>query len=454
MNTSKNDTLDLPLSAPNYLTKLFDGQNSLVVVPRWLQIVAFICLCVYVYTWYLFNDFAGPFSAILVLSGTYLFWKKNHNTAIWKDPIILLLLAAITVQVASWLLTSVSHPDLVDSGPKIHRMGIWFKMIPIAIILGGRTDRVLVCWLLAVAALLSASILNGSWDIWRAGLAGTMRVDFGINNAQHTALLGGTILLSLLATFTVNSKLSWSKRCCLYALLTCALCFCLILVILTQTRAVWASLVISIPVLLIAMSIISKQSWRSQAIKSLVGLVLIAAFFVTFQDIFTQRANTLAKHFQSTETISEILLKDRSFFLRFATWQESIEWIKQKPVFGWGGAIEKHIVASTEKNLEYKIGFRHLHNSYLETLANYGIVGLTTLLLLCFYLGFIAHKCWRSGVMPAPVYLFLLSFLPFWLIANAAESFFYYSSGEYLLAIIGGVILSYYWKQTPEIHTS
>ena len=52
--------------------------------------------------------------------------------------------------------------------------------------------------------------------------------------------------------------------------------------------------------------------------------------------------------------------------------------------------------------------------------------------------------------MPTPVYVFLIGFLPFWLIINMTESYFYYSTGEYIIAIVGGIILSYYWRLITE----
>jgi len=131
--------------------RLFDGQNYLTVSPSWLQNIAFFCLCVYVYAWYLFNDFSGIFNSLLILIGIYLYCKKSHASPTWKDPMVLFFSGAILTQLTSWYLASQSHPDLASSSPKLHQMGVWFKMIPIAIILGGRTDRVLLCWFLALA---------------------------------------------------------------------------------------------------------------------------------------------------------------------------------------------------------------------------------------------------------------------------------------------------------------
>jgi len=422
--------------------KLFDGQNHLITSPIWLQNTALACLCVYVYAWYLFNDFSGIFNNLLVLIGIYLYCRKNHTISILRDPVILLFAGVILTQLISWYLATQSHPDLASSSPKVHQMGVWFKMIPIAIILGGRTDRVLLCWFLALAALLSASFVSGGGiSEWLSGLSGK-RIDLGINNAQHTAMLGGVLFLSIISATATNLDLSLSKRCLFYIFLIILLCIAFILIIITQTRGIWFGLVVSVPLLVLSTLLINKKG-----LSIIIGGILIAAIALTsFQDIFKHRVGTLIPSLSSVETITHTLKNDISSNLRLMAWKESIKWINQKPIIGWGGHVENHIVAATEERLGQSIPFGHLHNSYFATLANYGAAGLIILIFLCSYLAYCAHKSWRAKIMPTPIYLFLLSFWPFWIIINIFESFFYYSTGEYILAIVGGITLSYYWK--------
>ncbi len=453
MNRCKKDALEFTPISFIFASGPFDGQNYLAASPKWLQNLAFFCLCVYAYSWYLFNDFADIFSILLVLIGTYLYWKKRHPAPVWKDPIIQVLIAAIFVQLLSWYIASQSHPNLSDSSPKVHRMGIWFKMIPIAIIVAARTDRVILCWLLALAALLSASFIHsGGFSEWQSGLAGN-RIDFGINNAQHTSMLGGILALSALAAFTINFKLSFTKRCWLYMLLLFALLSTSAIVIFSQTRAVWLGLMVAIPILMFFMLLTNKQRLSSMIPKILIGACIVIVALASFQGIFKGRAASLINALNSSDNVIQMILKDRSFELRLSTWKEGIEWIEKRPLFGWGGDIEKHIVTAAAEKTKEPITFNHLHNSYIETLANYGIFGFSILLLLCGYLSYCAYKSWKFNVMPTPIYLFLTGLLPFWVIINLTESYFYYSSGEYVLAIVGGVILSYYWKHMIQVYS-
>jgi len=337
---------------------------------------------------------------------------------------------------------------MADSSPKVHRMGIWFKMIPIAIILGGRTDRILLCGLLAIAALFSAPFITGEGTSEiQAGLSGK-RIDFGINNAQHPAMISGVLFLSLLAALITNINSSLLKRFWLYGMLILTLFMVATIVISTQTRGVWLGLLVAIPSILLTTLLIRKQTLKDIIRKASIGILFIVIFLFTFQDVIQKRVVSITQSFEtnSDQTIGQRLMKDRSFYLRASTWEDGLEWISKKPLLGWGGNIEKHIVADTSERLEKVIPFRHLHNSYLDTLANYGISGLAILLLLCIYLVFCAHKSWRSNTMPTPIYLFLIGFFPFWLVVNIFESYFFYSSGEYIIAIVGAIILSYYWK--------
>lgn len=455
MSTNNTNTTNFIPMTYNALRRTFDGHNSFVNCYAWPQNIAFFCLCVYVYAWYLFNDFAGSFSIILILIGIYWYWKRDYDAFSLRNPIILLFLAAVIVQLVSWYLATQSHPHMADSSPKVHRMGIWFKMIPIAIILGGRTDRVLLCGLLAIAALFSAPfITGGGMSEIQAGFSGK-RIDLGINNAQHAAMISGVLLLSLLAALVTHISLPLSKRFWLYSMLIFALFIVAAIVIFTQTRGVWLGLAAALPILLIHVIVCGKGNLRRATNKIFAGLFLLAIILIPFQGVFEKRIGSVDRSFGSLSSPYKALMKTGSMRLRTESWIESWQWIQKRPLLGWGGNIEKHIISSskmTDSNGN-SIQFGHLHNSYMEILANYGIAGLILLIMLCSYLMRCAYKSWRSKVMPTPIYLFLISFLPFWLIVNMFESYFFYSSGEYIVAIVGGIILSYYWrtitKKTP-----
>jgi len=84
--------------------------------------------------------------------------------------------------------------------------------------------------------------------------------------------------------------------------------------------------------------------------------------------------------------------------------------------------------------------FGHLHNSYLETLVNNGILGITLLFALHAWLGITVIKaCRKRGVGDVRVFLVVAGVL--WLTANFFESFMFYRSGVMVFGVVSASLL-------------
>ncbi|MFC3153102.1 O-antigen ligase family protein [Litoribrevibacter euphylliae] len=369
-----------------------------------------------------------------------------------KSPIFYFILAVIGIQLLSWGLSHLDHPQWAEDSPKVGRMLAWFMFVPVAFFLQGDTKKILFIGILAMASVFISPWVTGDGmqEIMR-GINGR-RVDFGVHNAQHIAMLFGvSLILGFYCLFIghqrKNHKLIW------FVLGTLVVVISALGVVVTQTRAVWLGLVAVLLSITLGYLIVSLRS-RKLNRAGLVGLlaiftILIGLFSSNFGDTLSNRVKSEFSNVKTVLSGSSDYKANSSTGIRLTTWTESLEWIAERPFAGWGGngreLVVKHSDRLTERNKER---FRHLHNSYLDTLVNYGVLGLMCLFGLFVYWGYLVKRTYTRQALSAPTLVMLSMLLIFWLVINCFESYMYYSSGSYILALIGGTILSVYWKTT------
>lgn len=388
---------------------------------------------------------AGKAMAVIGLLLLLRYWRK-----LIKSPVVWLLLAAILSQLLSWGGSQISHPEWAEGSAKIGRMAVWFLIIPVAFFLQGDSRKIGLVLLLALASLFAAPWMtgNGISEITQ-GLNGS-RIDFGLNNAQHTAMLFGVVFIGLgyLALRQLyKDKIGWVQFILFSGLMVVAA----VGVVITQTRAVWLALVAVMMVMIVWYVWVLVVKERRYVKAGLISGVICLLAFGAYQSPLTQ---TVEKRLGAELSNIEKILQGRDDYkahsstgVRFTTWTESLDWISQKPIIGWGGNGRDLVVKHSDRLSDrYKQQFRHLHNSYLDTLVNYGILGLACLLGLFVFLGKGIQTAYRNGTIEYGTLVVSSLLLVFWAVVNCFESYMYYSSGSYVLALIGGSLLSLYWK--------
>ena len=132
--------------------------------------------------------------------------------------------------------------------------------------------------------------------------------------------------------------------------------------------------------------------------------------------------------------------------IRLHTWQEAARWIAERPFVGWGGNGRSLIFDhSTHLPEQIKQRFGHLHNSYMDLLVNFGLLGLALLAALVYWLVSRSLRYHRAGLLPGGSLVFCLSFTAFFGVINLFESYLFYDSGHLVLAIVGGGLLTQLW---------
>ncbi len=397
-----------------------------------------------------FGDRAGK---VMVVVGCILLLKRGKD--VLTSPPVLLAFIAVALQLLTWLAMQWQYPDWAESSPKVERLAAWFAFVPVAVLLAGERWKILLMLSLAAFSLLiSPWITGGGWNEIFRGLDG-QRVDFGVRNAQHTAMLFGVMLIvfaGLLLGRLFDASISWGKVT-LFAVLAL---LCATVVVITQTRAVWLALATVLFVLVlfgIAYSIKQRVLGKKFVITSLAFVgIAVGAMNSKVAETLTNRIDHEWSNIQLALSGSDQYQSNTSTGIRLDTWYESLEWIAERPLLGWGGngrdLVVKHTDRLTEENKKI---FRHLHNSYLDTLVNFGMLGLACMLLLFCYLAFIAWSLFRVGELSFNLLMISGALLVFTLVVNCFESYMFFSSGMYVLTMVGGALLSLYWKSKKAI---
>lgn len=447
--TEKLSWLGLPQWQPNRLMQ-----------PRpWLQATGIGALFVFGFFGISLDSIPEKAATLANLCGLAMlaiYGKPVDGVSLRRSPIMWLAVAAIGVALVSWMASWISHPQWAESSFKVHRLTAWFAMIPVAVILGGQARNAHILWTVALAGLLiSPWISGGGLHEWQQGFTGE-RIDFGLHNAQHTAMLFGTAALGLLAFAPAILR----KRQCAWPLRLgwlLALAVSVTAVILTQTRGVWAGFLVALLVLIVASGITLNKHVKRHRSYIAVGITATVASailsgYLSLGDIISQRLEA------EQETLTLVQQGDlesvpyTSMGIRLHTWVEAGHWIAQHPLVGWGGNGRSLIFEHSEAlPQEIKQSFGHLHNSYLDLLVGFGLLGLLLLAAMVYWLTSRSIRYYRSGLLSGRDLTFALSFTVFFGIINCFESYLFFDSGKLALAIVGGGLLTQLWAAKRQL---
>ncbi|WP_404297352.1 O-antigen ligase family protein [Halomonas sp.] len=410
-------------------------------------LVAYAALCL---LWPAVGEPAGTLMAILGLVAVLSWGKGLRGSApVW------LLLMAVLVQLISWTGGYLHHPEWISDIPQLDRLGKQFMFIGVAWWLGGNTR--LTRWVWGLAALGVVVVMLPpftDWAVWQRGLSG-QRVGLSIRNAQHDAMLLGTVLIGLVA---MSPRLLGAGpwRPLRWVGWWLGLAVCLAGVLVTQTRAAWLGLLVALCVAGLCWGVYERAVGHPRAARrmfSLLGGLVLLVVLVGgyFHEALERRLG------QESQVIAQILagemaqVPDTSIGIRIHSWRAAGEWIAERPVAGWGGQARGLVMQHTEwLSPVYEERFGHLHNSFLELWVAYGILGVGAILALTAWVGIGTWKAWRARVIPGDMALFAVAFFVFWLLVNQFESFMAFGSGVYVFNMVVGGLVTHIWRWQVE----
>mgnify|MGYP006427781551 CR=1 FL=1 len=365
-----------------------------------------------------------------------------------RVPTILLFLT-IPIQISSWYFAPEIAGIENENYPRLDRLGRWFIFLFVGYWLIGQRNFSPILWLCFIIGLILSPFLTGKGFDEIISVIGGNRVDFGLRNAQHTGMFFGVAIVGLYS-FMLSKLTKPSPQKLTLILLLLLLSACTLGLIASQTRGAWLSVGVGVIISSVLTLVLALREKRSNNSKNKYTIfitisILIVSIFLLFcfapKERFMKESTSIGKFIDG-----EIRdMKNDNVGIRVKSWASALPWISERPIIGWGRmgspAVIKH---SGYLPSVLKPGLGHLHNSYLDITVQYGILGLLIFFALIIWLLVFSWKSYKMKKMPTEVFVFIASFLGYWVAINTTESYMLYSSGRFVLNLVVGGALAFH----------
>ena len=350
-----------------------------------------------------------------------------------------MLLLALIAQTLSWLSAKFYIPDLATPLPVLKSLSYLFFFFCIAFWLKDNQKKInLVLFTFTIGVIFTFVYHSSILSEIQRGLHG-IRIDFHYRNAQYGSLITGVCFIFYVIYTLLHKHLlsPIEKTFCISMIVLFGL-FSIIL----QSRQSW----LAITMALMAFFILSLLDKKKYPVKNFMlgATVFILLLLFLYQVPFIRQR--LLVGFVHTDDLHAILtfhwqeVKDFSIGVRLKSWVEAGRWIQAHPIFGTGFGSQTYVITTSHTLPDYITReFRHLHNSNIETLVSWGILGFFTLYTSWIY---ILKKIVSSDSSSFYTKALCVSFFIYWIIINNFESFFYYRAGQWVFSVFVGVLYS------------
>jgi len=420
--------------------------ENIVVGKRFAHVMV-ACILGFVLFKRLYRD-PGDLFFIIAFIGTVASIFYNFEK-IKKDPIFIAFFISLAIPTLSWINSILAIPELAMPTPSPFFFYNLFIFWFIAYWTRGNTN--IICGVLIAYCISTLGIfISNSNDFLAeisAGIHGS-RIDFNVVNAQHTSLFAGFGLIAsiflLLVKTDANKQLKIIKALVSVGLFS----FFLLITIITQSRQVWLSLLLCFLMAPLTLRLLphSRISTRTMAISYAMLALLLVALSTT--DIVSQRIEAETNSLKNIATLDLDSIPDSgSIGLRINFWLEAWEWFKERPLLGSGENARALVILESEHFSQHiKSNFNHLHNSHVESLVSFGLVGTVFLYFLIFLPTAKILKSPRQ-VTGNTWKIFATTVTIFWITVNGFESFFFNWNGIYVFSVFFGIIYSFQFKE-------
>ncbi|WP_246855586.1 O-antigen ligase family protein [Vibrio crassostreae] len=406
-----------------------------------------------------------------------------HKVNILKCRVVQIFFLSIFLQIISWYKLHLLDPTYPNE-LSLTWLGYLFIFFTVALWLKGNQKKINATMLAFVFGTILTCLLH-SKNIHNDYLAiiNGWRVDYNFMNANHSAVLLATSLV--IVTYMTSKLASNIKYMGLLFLLSAIIVF---LLMGTQSRSAYVALVIPFTILIYYSG---KNSKKNLAFTISIVLLAIGSFIYSSMprvsseaEVFQKKyehnvevnneklrpitANPklslaqksaeldqepeLVEHFSLRENIVKKLdhVSDNIPYTpvgyRFHFWIDTVKQSLYNPIFGLGNNANKYILEhSDHKKIYKKEKFKHLHNSYMEIVASYGLLGIVLVGYLYFYVFKVGMK--DGGRETLVLAICLYSLLG---VINLFESYIFVKSGVLIHTLTLGILYSYKFKGDVE----
>ena len=353
-----------------------------------------------------------------------------HRNKVFKDPVILILILAIAIQILSWLNSIFYYPGFASGAPKIDRLAKLFSFFLLAYWLKGSSKNVYILWGCLILGFFFGSIIHTP-DFFMEitnGYAGR-RVDFGIKNSQFTSMFSGIAFLITLFFMRqlYKSKLflhsSNTLKVLSLSLLITVSFITVFLLITSQSRQVWLAIFITATLAPLFYLLSFKKSSKKTVF---IGYLILSlsVLLVSQSDVIQQRSSGESGTFSSILSGDFDNIPMTSIGIRVNSWIEAASWVKKHPIIGTDSSSIAEVIQQSDKFSENLKGhFGHLHNYHIETLVAYGVIGLLIVYSLYYWVIRSLLISSRKNSNIEAFLFFSLVFVTFWFVVNFFETF-------------------------------
>jgi O-antigen ligase len=413
--------------------------------PTWLIILGLLSIVIYALTRTGFSEVAGVASTIATLTGFWGLYK--YGSLVNSHVLFRFIWVAIAFQLVSWGLSLYVTPEWAESSPKLDKIARWFVFIPLAWWVAQYKNAVWLVWGCAALGILLSPWVTGEGipEIIR-GLEGE-RVFFGLRQAQHTSLFFGIILIGLLCfTRAIINRNKWLSIPLILTIL-----YCLLIIYINASRQAWLALLITAAIMATYFTIkrFNKATIRQKFTIISVFLIgiLVLGISITNNDTIVKRVMLEKEALSAIASLNFDDVPYSSFGIRLHSWVAATEFIKEKPIFGWGSNGRSLVMKKTEWLPEdIKKDFGHLHNIYIEILVNFGIVGLAFYISIWIIMAKNLFKQIKAGKIEKNIGYFFTGFLIFWSIMNCFEAYQNFWTGVFYFTVFMTGIQAKIWR--------
>ncbi|TVU75403.1 O-antigen ligase family protein [Vibrio tasmaniensis] len=417
--------------------------------------------------------YVGDFFQTIIYLGT-LFALYSQRVNILKLRVVQLFIASIIIQIISWYNLHKLDPEYINE-LSLTWLGYLFIFIAIAYWLKGDNNKINITLVsFSIGAVLTCLLHSKDIHSDYSKIINGVRVNYDFMNANHSAALLATSLI--IVTYIVSKiKISIGKLAPLLILTTITI----FLLMGTQSRSAYVALTIPLSILFYSSL---KNSKENLAFTFIIILGVLFSFIYSslprvsseakvFQEEYelsiekTTRENENLIEIKSQpkeviaipSSIKNITIREKmvqtlddfsdnipytSVGIRVHFWNDTIKQFLFNPVLGLGNNANTYILEHSNHSEMYeKYKIRHLHSSYLELIASYGLIGVGLIFYLYFHIFNIVKKKGNQEML-----IFAACLYSFLIVLNFFESYLFVKSGVLIHTLVLGVLYSYNFK--------
>lgn len=382
-----------------------------------------------------YENYIQVFSYLVVL---VFFLARSPEKKILPYWLFFVVLIYVAI---SWWLGHLQEPIYYSGNMDLHKLGRHFLFVVVAYYLcnnkGSFTPAFVFLSLMFVGAFFVPWSIGSGWADINRGLAG-QRVDFNMQNAQHTGVLYGAALIM----FLVFSKRVYlfDKRL-FFAALVASICY-FSYVCFSQTRAVFIALVLAA---IIGLLLLLHVRGRDARVLVLTSVVLAP---ISILSVFLMPRGLILefKRLYSFYLDGNLLLS--SMGARLQSWLVSWDWVESRPLLGWGSEASRMIIQNSEITKDtWMANFYFMHNSMVEIVVCYGILGLSLYVGLVIWFWHHLGKLHKTRGLPTDVYIFSWCFFVYWVTVNMFESHMFFRAGVGIFNVVCAFLCFFIYQE-------